>query len=126
MTLAQATQKLDWANKRCKYAWAKYYSSQAEAHDQDHAHYEIITTRVVAEDAVPRHIKDMLTTMADELKKKWECPICLDFIPDGSLEITNCGHFYCKPCLAGVKKMATDAHKDKWECAVCRKKHGLD
>jgi len=125
LTLPQALTKLDWANKRCKFAWAKYYESQEQAHDQDHAHYTSITTQIIAQDAVPQHIKTLLKEMADTLKKKWTCPICLDFIPDGSLEITNCGHFYCKPCLEGVKRTAKEQHKDKWDCSVCRKKHGF-
>jgi hypothetical protein len=119
LTLNQAINKLDWANKRCKFAWAKYYEGTATAHGQDHRHYAQM--RVVSEDAMPTHIKNLMAEMATELKKKWECPICIDFIPEGSLEITNCGHFYCKPCLEQLKKSFEG--QDKWECATCRRKH---
>ena len=54
---------------------------------------------------------------------KWECPVCLDMIKDGELEISNCGHFYCKPCLDTIKDKAQTEHLEKWECAVCRRKH---
>jgi hypothetical protein len=102
LTLAQALQKLDWSKKRCKFAWAKYYETLNQAHDTDHAQHRAIT-RVVSEDAIPAHIKAELKEMALTLKKKWDCPICLEFIPDGTLEITNCGHYYCKPCLTQLQ-----------------------
>jgi hypothetical protein len=124
LTLPQALTKLDWANKRCKFAWAKFYESTNNAHDLDHAQHRTLT-RVVSEDAIPTHIKTELKTMAETLKKKWECPICLDFIPDGTLEITNCGHFYCKGCLDQLKASARREGKDKWECGVCRRKHAF-
>ena len=52
---------------------------------------------------MPEHIKEELKNMAKELKKKWECPICYDFIADEQLLITNCGHYYCVPCLESWK-----------------------
>ena len=63
--------------------------------------------------------------MAIALKKEWECPVCLDMIASDNLEITNCGHYYCKPCLAQLKQSQKTAGKEKWECAVCRRKHGF-
>ena len=123
LTLPQALSKLNWANRRCKFAWAQYYRAENTAHNQDHAHYRIIVNQVAADNVIPTHIKDCLTEMAKQLKKKWECPICLDFIPDGTLEITNCGHFYCKGCLTQLKNKAQQDRKDKWQCSVCRKSH---
>lgn len=126
LTLPQALGRLNQANNRCKFAWAQYYRAQNDAHNRDHAHYQVITHRVVSEDAIPGHIKTVFAEMAKDLKKKWECPICLDFIPDGNLEITNCGHFYCKGCLTQLKTKAQTDRKDKWECGICRKKHAFN
>lgn len=125
ITLPQAVRQLNWANRRCKFAWAQYYTVLNEAHNRDRANYLLITHRIVNEDSIPTHIKTMLIEMAKELKKKWECPICIEFIDDGNMEITNCGHFYCKGCLGQVKARAQQAHQEKWECGVCRKKHGF-
>jgi len=121
-TIESLTRRLDYANKRVAFAWAKYYSVvNADLHEA-HATYATYT-RVVSEDALPEHIKSEMREMATALKKKWECPCCLDMIDDGDLEITNCGHFYCKGCLTTLKQTQKTAGKEKWECAVCRRKH---
>ncbi len=116
--------KLIYANKRTAYAWARYYEvvnlDLHEAHDTYNAY-----TRVVSEETLPEHIKNEIKEMATTLKKKWECPICMNMIADGELEITNCGHFYCKGCLANLKQSEKKSNKDKWSCAVCRRKHNF-
>jgi hypothetical protein len=58
--------------------------------------------------------------MAKEVRKTWDCPICLEMISpeetgDKSLEITNCGHYYCKQCLTSLKAQPQP------KCAVCRR-----
>lgn len=124
LNLTQALEKLNWANKRCKFAWAKFYSTQDEAR-QDALAQHTALTRVVSEDAIPTHIKKELKQMAKTLKKKWECPICMEFIQDGALKITNCGHFYCAPCLKRLQDTAQEADQAKWSCAVCRRRHAF-
>jgi len=124
MSVQQLTMKLQYANKRVKFAWAKYYESvNAQLHG-DHAHYTTYNT-VASDTAIPEHIKTEMRTMATELKKKWECPVCMEMIDDGDLEITNCGHFYCKPCLAGWKQTEKNRGEQKWKCGVCNRKHGF-
>lgn len=123
-TVESLTRRLDYANKRCAYAWARYYEViNSDLHDA-HATYTTYT-RVVSEDALPEHIKNEIKEMATALKKKWECPICMDMIEEGDLEITNCGHFYCKGCLKTLKDTQKAQGKPKWECAVCRRKHNF-
>ena len=51
------------------------------------------------------------------------CPICWEFIEQNSLEVTACGHFYCKPCIGRYKATQRSAGKTKWSCATCRKEH---
>jgi hypothetical protein len=124
MNANQLQQKLDYANKRVKFAWAKYYERvRGHLHD-DHQHYDTFN-RVADDRTIPEHIKEEMKTMAAALKKKWECPICLDFIADNQLDITNCGHFYCKPCLAGWKTAEKERGEDKWKCGVCNRKHNF-
>lgn len=122
-TVESLTTRLNYANKRVAFAWAKYYEQLNNALHEDHGHY-IQYNRVVEEDTIPEHIKGQLKEMATALKKKWECPICLDMIEEGDLDITNCGHFYCKPCLTQHKEVQKRDGKAKWECATCRRKHG--
>jgi rubrerythrin len=116
--------KLLYANKRVKYAWAQYYNTTTamilDAHFNRDAYI-----RIVSDNAIPTHIKDELKSMADALKKKWECPICLDMIESNDLDITNCGHYYCKECLKSLIKTFSDAGKDKWDCSICKRKHKI-
>jgi rubrerythrin len=108
--------------KQRAYAWRQFYEARAEEHHVAYVHVQNFNH--IAEDAtVPTHMKTLVTDMGKELKKKWDCPICADFIPDGELDITNCGHFHCKQCIADwVAKCKAD-HKPKWECPVCKREH---
>lgn len=112
--------QLLWARKQKSYAWAKYYESINRHLVGDRITYQIINRTC---EEMPTHIKNEFKEMAMALKKKWECPICLDFIADDALEITNCGHFYCKPCLKQLIETQKTAGDAKWECATCRKTH---
>lgn len=121
-TIRILTNRLNYANKKCKYAWAKYYESVTQNLQDDREQYTQLTKII---EVIPNHLKIEMKEMADKLKKKWECPICMDFIETDNLEITNCGHFYCKECLENLKNSFKEKEEDKWNCAVCRKKHGF-
>lgn len=62
--------------------------------------------------SIPEHIKAELRS----IDVRRECPICLDIIPKGELEITDCGHYFCAPCLSSVSN-STHA------CPTCRTDH---
>jgi hypothetical protein len=124
MNAQQLQNKLDYANKRVKFAWAKYYQSINEDLHEAHIHYTTFN-RVADDRAIPEHIKTEMKEMAAALKKKWECPVCMDMIEDEQLEITNCGHYYCKPCLQSWKNAEKARGEDKWKCGVCNRKHGF-
>jgi hypothetical protein len=111
--------------KQRAFAWAKYYEETNNHLEQDVVIYNTIVrhTEPASDATIPTHIKAEFKEMADALKKKWECPICLDMIEGGDLEITSCGHFYCKGCLAAHKKAHKDRGDPKWACATCRRKH---
>jgi hypothetical protein len=125
LTPAQLQQKLTYANKRVAFAWAKYYEAKnADHHGAVSTHTTLTTT--ISDPHIPTHIKATLTEMATALKKKWECPVCLDMIEEGHLAITNCGHIYCDDCLETLKahaRASNPAPDAKWECSVCRRKH---
>ena len=116
-------QKLIWARKQKAYAWAKYYEQVNHELHNDHANYDTFN-RVADDKSIPAHIKAEMKEMATALKKKWECPVCMDMIEDEALEITNCGHYYCKPCLEAWKKTCKDRGDEKWKCGMCNRKHG--
>jgi hypothetical protein len=122
-TVEQLTNKLQWARKQKAYAWAKYYEQVNGALHGDHVN-RVVYERIVEDGGIPVHIKEEMKAMAVALKKKWECPVCLDMIEDGNLEITNCGHYYCKGCLTALQRQYKQQHpqEDKWKCAVCRRK----
>ena len=104
-------------NKQRAYAWAKYYEDVLNHHNGDYRHYEVIV-RTMNDDAIPIHIKNEFMEMATALKKEWECPICLEMIKPDNLEITPCGHYYCKPCITNMKQIQGNDCK----CAICRRK----
>lgn len=118
----QLRNRLQWANRRTKFAWAKYYEAIGNAHGE--AVRNIVAYQQVIEtEAIPVHIKNQYLEMASQLQKKWECPCCLDTIGEGNLTITNCGHFYCKGCLQQHQQAEQRMGRDKWACATCRRKH---
>jgi len=124
-TMDALQRKLDYANKRVSYAWAKVYEGARNRQEADWIHYQLLVRRTGDDVALPQHIKDELTAMAKELKKEWECPICMEFIPIESLEITNCGHYYCRPCLDGWRQACRDRGSDKWSCGKCNRRHNF-
>ena len=121
-TMDELRQRLLYANKRVSFAWAKYYEQVNQQLHDDHNNYDRFN-RVADDKEVPEHIKTEMKTMATALKKKWECPVCMDMIEDADLEITNCGHFYCKACLTGWKQTCKDRGDPKWSCGMCNRKH---
>lgn len=110
-------QKLVNMNKRRAFAWAKYYELANEEHNRDYDHYQVIRS-VVVRTELDEFVKKQLIEMGEELKKAWECPVCMEFIPKEQLDITPCGHYFCKGCLVRVKEQPT------CECPVCRRKLG--
>jgi len=107
-------------NKRVAYAWAKYYESVNDRLNNDHRVY--VRTQLVNTDAdIPPHIKEEFLAMGRELKKTWDCPVCMEMIQPDGLAITNCGHYFCKECLEGYKKGQKDLGVE-CKCPVCRRK----
>jgi len=107
--------RLTSMTKQRGFAWAKYYEACNTRLADDHRHYQTII-RNTEDVAIPRHIKDAFCEMAIALKKTWECPICLEFIQPDNLDITPCGHYYCKGCLHTLKAQPEP------KCGICRRK----
>lgn len=127
MNAEQLKRKLDYANKRVKFAWARYYTEVRVHNQNDYIQY-VFYTKTIERDAqvIPIHIKNEMIEMATKLKKQWECAVCLEFISHEVLEMTNCGHFYCKECLETWKTTQKNNGNDKWKCGVCNKKHNFN
>ena len=106
-------------NKRIAYAWARYYEEVNSRHGRYYNNYLVLQTNLNTHtvEEIPKHIKDTIVQMSEELKKTWECPVCFDMIEPKSLEITNCGHYFCKDCI--VKYRAD--HPVDCVCPICRK-----
>ncbi len=104
-------------NKRVAFAWAKYYEANRNRHQSDHTNYGRLKETI---SALPEHIKTQYLDMMTELKKTWECVICIEMIEPNNLDITNCGHFFCKGCLTALK----NANPTDCKCPMCRRKIG--
>lgn len=108
--------------KQKAFAWAKYYESVNERLRV--AHNTFTKIQIVKDATIPTHIRDEFLQMGAELKKTWECPICIEMIAPDNLDITNCGHYFCKPCLNGVKERSRVLCGGIGSCPVCRRKLG--
>jgi len=106
--------QLKWSKKRTSYAWAMFYKQIEENHDAELSHYNHIQAIQNEEKAIenlPKNLVNEFAEMSIALKKKLECPICLEVINKDKLTITGCGHKYCADCRQHIKV-----------CAICRKK----
>lgn len=101
--------------KRVAYAWAQYYSALNEQF-VNYVPVRNVYRNINKNEPLPAHITKEFMEMAEELRKKYTCPICIDDVEIGNVEITGCGHFYCIPCLQQLKGSSRDA-----VCAVCRR-----
>lgn len=95
--------------RKTAFAWAKYYDEMGKQADM---------AIVVIETAkqFPSHLAQEFMEMAGELKKKFECPVCLDTTTKDTIKISFCGHIYCKTCYDTIVKGSNPV------CAVCRAK----
>ena len=101
--------------KMTAFAWAKYYESINSRLRYDHKNHRLIKENF---NEFPPHIKTIFEDMAKELKKTWECPVCIEIIEPDKLHITNCGHFFCKDCFKTYKEL----NASNCMCPVCRRK----
>jgi hypothetical protein len=71
---------------------------------------------IIEKSVIPSHIKTLLRTI------KHECPICYIDIDQDKIEITECGHIFCKCCITSwlSKKDYNENQND--DCPTCRKK----
>ena len=108
----QLQRDLTWSKKQTAYAWAKYFEASRIQLISDIEAFKQITT---LPPETPEFVLEQLKEFHIQLKKKIECPICLDIIEPKKLGISKCGHKYCQECL---DKLKTTTKK----CAMCRKK----
>jgi len=110
-TNQQLQTKIRSLEKGKKYAWGKYYGEVNNQLNQNTTQYIRMKEFV---ETIPTHIKDEYIKMLDELKKEIECPICMDIIQKNDLQLSNCGHKYCKTCYDRILR-------DSNKCAICKK-----
>jgi len=112
MSIQNLQNQLDYANRRTRYAWAKYFQVLENEHNNNYNQYNlnqnIITCGV---DDLPIHIVNEIEKLNKDLKKKLDCPICMDIIEEGKLKITGCGHKFCIDCYDRID-----------DCSICRRK----
>ena len=109
-SIQQLEKELAWAKKQTSFAWAKFYEAENNQHLEDMVQFKKIEVFTEVED-IPLHVVAELKSMMKQLKKKIECPICLEVIEVDDMKLAGCGHKYCSHCFEKIDK-----------CAVCRKK----
>ena len=111
MSVEQLRKQLDYSKKQTSFAWAKYYEANANQLRGDIEAYNQIQQ---LPPETPEFVLNQLKDFHIKLRKKIECPICLEIIEPEKLGISKCGHKFCNDCL---DKLKTTTKK----CAVCRK-----
>jgi hypothetical protein len=105
--------------QKSKTGWARYYERLQE--EQAHAIHMRAALHAFRqkveqpESTVPKHLRDEFIEMATALGRTFECCICMTTPTGADVEITRCGHRFCKTCFNKLKETTK-------ECALCRKK----
>ena len=102
----------DTNKRQTAFAWAKYYEEVNTNHEWDSKMYNLYQEQTTGTEYLTKQLKDCFI----ELKKKIECPICLEVIELENLKISNCGHKYCNECYEQLMKV------EKPECSLCKRK----
>lgn len=107
--------QLDWANRRAKFAWAKYYQ-ECNNQRQQALDFVLPLRENLNNNQLPEHLINQFRDLINKYKPKYECSICLEDISEGkTLEVVKCGHFFHNDCIN-----AWLVNNDK--CPLCRKK----
>ena len=94
--------KFDSCEQRRKTGWARYYEECRNNIISSTNTYNSIAPIFENEDVIeelPIIVVNQLKEAMVELKKKFECSICLQNITVDDLKITRCGHRFHKDCI---------------------------
>ena len=100
--------------RKAKAGWAKYYCEMEQNQGIQVVYYEQVKQLPVND--MTEYAQSQIQELLIQLKKEIECPICLETINPKEIEMTACGHKYCKQCINTIKAGANP------ECAICRTK----
>ena len=108
--MADLLREVEKHKRRYKYAWAKFYEQIEMNVDNARDNHIVITNVIQNSNTIPQHIITELEEQAEQLRKQFECPVCLEPIEKGKLKVSFCGHKYCEVCFPQLTN-----------CAICRK-----
>ena len=114
-TIKMTARELKLDNSR-RIAWRKYFKGRHENFQQQVEFYDRLEglrdalANAQEQYNIPPHFQNKFKELLEQAKSSIACPVCLDVIDPEQLDITNCGHCYCKPCKARLDK-----------CAICRR-----
>ena len=116
--MANLQSQLNSAKKQKSFAWAKYYEQMGEYATNANVIINMVqmphNPPPITE--FPPHITQEFYDMACALRKKFECPCCMEMVTKENIKITTCGHIYDSVCLNILKEQVNP------KCAVCRRK----
>ena len=104
---------MDALRRQKSYAWAQYFKSMEETHQEQLQVFRLHTRLLADEDTteeLPLHFLKEFSAMAKKLHKELTCPICLEIIEYDNLKILCCGHKHCEECFRRINK-----------CSLCRR-----
>lgn len=107
-------------DRQRSFAWAKYYESMGQNANRARVIVWMIGRhddgKLEPKENLPKHITQEFYDMAEQLNKQFTCPVCYELVTSATIQITHCGHVFCKECLEQWKK------KPNAVCPICRKK----
>lgn len=98
--------------RKAKAGWAKYYAELEQNQGYSIMYYEQVKEMPVND--MNEYAQEQIRNLLIELKKSIDCPICMETIDPKNIEMTACGHKYCKQCINTIKQ------SNNPECAICR------
>ena len=95
--------------RKAKAGWAKYFAELESNQERDIIYYEQVKY-------LPVEGMTDFAQLLIKLKASIDCPVCLETIAPDQIEMTACGHKFCKSCLSAIKE------RPEPKCAICRGK----
>ena len=100
--------------RKAKAGWAKYFAELESNQERDIIYYEQV--KYLPVEGMTDFAQQQIGELLIKLKASIDCPVCLETIAPDQIEMTACGHKFCKSCLSAIKE------RPEPKCAICRGK----
>mgnify|MGYP003639296724 FL=1 len=100
--------------RKAKAGWGRYFAELENNQERDIHYYEQVEQLPVND--MTEYAQEQIRELLIKLKTTIDCPVCLETIAPDQIEMTACGHKFCKQCIKAIKSAPEP------KCAICRGK----